>query len=451
MKFPGLLFLATLSILQAAPVAQKPPMGWNSFDSYGVYLPEDEAYRNVDAMVEMLKKHGYEYFVVDNGWFGEYKLQPGTRFPAEKHASDVNINEYGLLQPSKTYFPGGMKKLADYVHSKGVKFGLHVMRGIPRKSVERNTPVKGTAYRAADIADKKNICTWCTYNYGVDMDKPGAQEFYDSWIGQMAEWGVDFIKADDIVPFPREVQAMARAIEKSGRPIVFSLSPGDHVREEDFPLLKLGNMLRVTSDIWDDRHGLDQCFAAWKRWQGKAKPGFWLDMDMIPFGRLQLMSPPPSKAEKVTQKQVALAGKGYARQSQLTPDQMYTFITMRALAASPLMMGGALLGLDDFSLKLLTNREMIACNQNGMMGAVLSDKDGLFVAKTPEQNSDNGWIGIFNRNTKPLEVKLTAELLGLSRLGEHSLHDIWEGKNLKEGQEYRIASDGVLFIRYKKR
>ena len=436
--------------LQASPLAPKPPMGWNSFDSYGVYLPEEEAYRNVDAMAELLKKHGYEYFVIDNGWFGEYKLHPGTKLPAEKHASDVHINEYGLLQPSKTYFPGGMKKLIDYVHSKGLKFGLHIMRGIPRKSVEKNTPVKGTSYRAADIANKKSACGWCAYNYGVDMNKPGAQEFYDSWIGQLAEWGVDFIKADDIVPFPREVEALARAIKKSGRPIVLSLSPGDHVRDEDLPLLKLGNMLRVTADIWDDKHGINQCFTAWKRWQGKGSPGFWLDMDMIPFGQLQLMSPPSVNAEEISSKQVALAGKGYTRMSKLTPNQMYTFITTRALAASPLMMGGALPRLDDFSLKLLTNPEMIACNQNGVTGNVLLDEDGLFIARTPEKNSENGWMGIFNRDKVLRVVKLTPDFLPVSKTGKLSLYDVWGGRILKEGQECTIEPDGVLFIRYKK-
>lgn len=432
--------------LYGGVIAQTPPMGWNSFDSYGVYLPEEEAYRNVDAMVKLLKQHGYEYFVVDNGWFGEYKLRPGTRYPAEKHASDVNINEYGLLQPSKTYFPGGIKKLADYVHSKGLKFGIHIMRGIPRKSVEQNTPIKGTRYHAADIADKTNTCSWCLYNYGVDMDKPGAQEFYNSWINQLADWGVDFIKADDIVPFPREVEAVSKAISQCGRPIVFSLSPGDRVKDEDLPKLYLGNMLRVTSDIWDDEEGINQSFKAWKRWQGHSKPGFWIDMDMIPFGKLQLMSPPLDGSEKKSGKQIALAGKGHTRNSKLTKDQMYTFITMRALAASPLMMGGALTELDGFSLSLLTNVEMIACNQNGVMGKIIHDNDGIIIAKTPQRNSNKGWIGIFNRSDHEITLTISPKLIQLPETAKYE--NIWEKSNFTTEKPAIIPAQGVIFLRY---
>lgn len=443
--FCTLFFGVTSLLSQELALAKKPPMGWNSFDSYGVYLSEKEAFKNVEAMADLLKPFGYEYFVIDNGWFGEYKLRPGTNFPAEKHASDVNINEYGILQPSKTYFPGGIKAVADYAHKKGLKFGIHLMRGIPRKAVERNTPIKGTPYFASEIADKKNSCSWCLYNYGVDMDKPGAQEFYDSLIEQLAEWGVDFIKADDIVPYPREVKALAEAIKKTGRPMVLSLSPGDHVREVDLPTLKQGNMLRVTADIWDDEGGIRQCFAAWKKWQGKSEPGFWIDMDMIPFGRLQVMSPKPAKANVEGEKHVALAGKGYERDSELSKDQMQTFIVIRAMTASPLMMGGRLVELDDLSLQLLTNKEMLACNQNGVMGEIVAERDGLIAART-EHKGGGGWAAVFNRKTTPMTVKWSRELCGLPE--GMRCHDVWGDQEIKNGQQYEIPAQGVLFIRY---
>ncbi len=210
-------------------LVEKPPMGWNSFDSYGVYLHEDAAYANLEAMAKKLKPFGYEYFVVDNGWFGEYKLQGGTIYPAEKHASDVNINEFGLLQPSKTYFPNGIKPITDKAHQLGLKFGVHLMRGIPRKAYRLNTPIKGSKFFAQQIADTTSICTWCDYNYGLDMDNPGAQEFYNSLVNQLADWGVDFIKVDDIVPFPKEVEALVKEIAQCGRPMVLSLSPGNKV------------------------------------------------------------------------------------------------------------------------------------------------------------------------------------------------------------------------------
>ena len=439
-----------------------PPMGWNSFDSYGTYLYEDAAMKNLEAFAEKLAPHGYEYFVIDAGWFGEYDLVPGTLYPKEKHAKNLNINEYGLLQPSKTYFPNGLKPLIDRCHELGLKFGIHIMRGIPRLSVERNTPIKGTNYRAQDIVDTTSICKWCPQNYGVDMTRPGAQEFYDSWIAQLAEWGVDFIKADDIVPFPAEVEAVAKAIKNSGRNIVLSLSPGGFVDDTQLDFFKLGNMLRVTKDIWDEQIGLNQCFNAWRKWQGKEDANFFIDMDMIPFGELQVMSPVPDgltgkesndeikkmkKEGKLTNIEL-LSGKGFHRQSQLTQDQMYTFITMRALAASPLMMGGNLLTLDDFSLSLLTNPEMIACNQNAVMGALKYDQSKIEIWNTPKKDSNEGWIGIFNRNTEnSQQYIISSSELGLAD-ENYSLKDIWGNSELSFNQEVLVPANGVIFIKY---
>ncbi|MDX1285004.1 MAG: alpha-galactosidase, partial [Draconibacterium sp.] len=147
-------------------LAQNPPMGWNSFDSYGVYLHEEAAMVNLEAFAEKLKPFGYEYYVIDAGWFGEFKLRPGTIYPAEKHAEKMNFNEYGLLQPSETYFPNGLQPIIDRCHELGLKFGLHLMRGIPREVVKLNLPVEGTNYHASDIADTTSICVWNPQNYG---------------------------------------------------------------------------------------------------------------------------------------------------------------------------------------------------------------------------------------------------------------------------------------------
>jgi hypothetical protein len=442
-------------------LATAPPMGWNSFDSYGVYLYEEAAMANMEAMAEKLKPYGYEYFVIDAGWFGEFKLKEGTIYPTEKHAYLLNFNEYGLLQPSETYFPNGFQAIIDRCHELGLKFGLHLMRGIPRLAVERNTKVKGTSYFAQNIADTTSICFWNHQNYGLDMDKPGAQEFYNSLINQMADWGVDFIKYDDIVPFPKEVEAVTIAIQQCGRPIMLSLSPGGNVEESALDLYKEANMLRVTHDIWDEQLGIDQSFAAWRKWQGKEEPGFWIDMDMIPFGQLQLMSPKPdgingdeSKAEilkKIKNGELSnielLAGKGWTRWSNFTKDQMYTFITLRALAASPLMMGGDLPSLDDFSFQLITNKEVLACNQNGVMGKIVYENENLEIWKTTEKNKNNGWVGIFNRSNEVIDVTLSGE-----RLNENNenilLNEIWTDKSLDLNSSQRIQPYGVLFIRY---
>jgi hypothetical protein len=446
---------------EKSKLALTPPMGWNSFSSYGVYLHDKAARANIDTFIKKLKPAGYEYFVIDLGWYGEYKLKNGTMFPAEKHASKVKINKYGLLQPSDTYFPKGLQHLIDRCHQNGIKFGLHLMRGIPREAVRRNTPIKGTNYFACDIVDTTSICEWNYQNYGIDMSKPGAQEFYNSLINQMAAWGVDFIKYDDIVPYPKEVEAVTNAITQAKRPMVLSLSPGDKVHDEAISTYNKANMLRVTSDVWDTQHDIDVCFNAWRKWQGKETPGFWIDMDMIPFGQLQLMSPKPaeltgkeSRNELLEQKKKGkltnielLAGVGWNRLSELSKDQMYTFITMRALAASPLIMGGDLPTLDHFSLRLITNKEMIACNQNGIMGKLVYDQDGIEIWNTHERNTKNGWIGIFNRTNELKTASFSLNDLGLYDTSNYNFYDVWNSKQFLCTKNV-ISANGVVFIRY---
>ena len=436
------------------PIAGKPPLGWNSFDSYGVYLHEKAAMENVEAMAKHLEPFGYEYFVIDNGWFGEYKLKPGTLYPLEKHASDVRLNEYGHVIPSKTYFAGGLEPIIDRCHELGLKFGIHMMRGIPRKAYDLDLPIKGTSFTARDIADTRPQynCNWCTYNYGVDMTKPGAQEWYDGLIGHLADMGVDMIKYDDIVPYPAEVEAVAKAIRKTGKPILFSLSPGGEVPPDAIGSFKKAHMLRVTQDVWDQAHYLDDCFDAWAKWTGKEGENFWIDMDMIPFGQLLMMSPKKEMVGEGDEDSIRLAGHGYRRWQQFSQDQMFTFITLRALSASPLMVGGDLPTMDGFSLRLLTDPDMLACNQNGVMGKRVSYQDGVDVWKTPQKGKKiEGWVGIFNRSTRLKTVSLTPEFLELK--AGTILVDIWKGRkehkvSVSSSVEIDINPDGVLFLRY---
>lgn len=450
--FSALQPFSPLAFPTPAP-APAPPMGWNSFDSYGVYLHEKAALANLEAMAEKLKPYGYEYFVVDNGWFGEYKLTPGTHYAAEKHASRININEYGYPQPSKVYFPNGLAPLIKRCHELGLKFGVHLMRGIPRQAVEQNLPIEGTPHHARDIADTrpKNQCRWCPYNYAVDMTKPGAQAWYDGLIRHLAAQGVDFIKYDDIVPWPAEVEAVAKAIAKVDRPIMLSLSPGRTVDPAAINSFRMANMLRVTSDIWDEQSDIDLCFAAWRKWTGHERPDFWIDMDMIPFGELQIMTPPKSASVARDAASVALSGKGTRRWSQLSPAQMETFITLRALSASPLMMGGDLVSLDAFSLKLITDSDVIACNQNGIMGRLVTDTDGIEVWFTPEKdNPARGWLGAFNRTPRARDIALTPQLLGLKT--DAKVTDIWNGRRslpvrAAAPETVTIPANGALFLR----
>lgn len=462
-EFISFMFLMLLAsgCTNEKQLTQAPPLGWNSFDSYGVYLNEKAALANVDAFVEKLKPYGYEYFVIDACWFGEFEIDKETLYPKEKTAHDLNINEFGLLQPSKTYFPNGLKPVIDRCHQAGIKFGLHLMRGIPRKAVKLDLPVKGTEYTARDIADTSDICVWCPENYGIDMTRPGAQEFYNSLINQMADWGVDFIKYDDIVPHPEEVQAVVNAIRQCGRPIVLSLSPGGKVIDSAIDIYKQADMLRVTGDVWDKQKDIDKCFDAWKKWQDTGEKGFWIDLDMIPFGQLRVIAPKPDgltgdeTSEEIEEMiedgkvdaNILYAGEGWKRWCRLTRPQMQTFISMRALSASPLFVGGDLPTMDGYSLSLLTNKELLKCNQNGVIGKLVYSSGDCEIWKTPEAGSDGGWIGIFNRSGSTKQYDLTPENLGFSRGTGYKMHDIFNDKAVC-GLDFQIEPNGVIFLKY---
>jgi len=440
--------VAALAGQAAKPLAPKPPMGWNSFDSYRLDIHEQACFDNLKTFAEVFKPLGYEYFVIDAGWYYEFKLRPGTLIPVagvdgDDKVLDENMDKYGFLIPSKCFFPNGLKPLADECHKHGVKFGVHIMRGIPRKAVELNTPVKGTSYSARDIADTNSVCVWCPLNYGVDMTKPGAQAYYDGFIQQLADYGVDFIKADDIVEFPAEIEAVLKAIKKTGRPITLSLSPGDRVLGHAIATYEKADLLRVTGDVWDRQFDIDKCFDSWLTWQYvPVREGFWFDMDMIPFGELRVTIPKDTPDNKA-------GNGGKHRFDNFTVPQKKTFITMRALSASPLFMGGVLTTLDKESLRLLTNKEMIACNQNGKMGHMVEYRDYVQTWRTEQRGAEqeSGWAAVFNRSGEKKTAQVSLNSLGLDPVKKYDLQDVWSDKPFKPGR-VELEPHDCVFIRY---
>lgn len=425
------------------PQTAHPPKGWNSWDSYGMYPTQEAMLANLDVMARRLKPAGYEYFVIDAGW---NKVKD-----AEGKIVTMSLNGNSLYVPNPATFPGGLKAVADRAHALGLKFGVHIMRGISRIAWRDNQPVGTTSYHARDIADTSSTCRWNADNYGVDMSKPGAQEYYDAYIAQLAGWGVDFIKADDICGFPREIDAVVQAIRKTGRNITLSLSPGGDSKPEYFSTYKNADMLRVTKDVWDDQIGIDRVFTAWKLWNGVDHNGFWLDMDMIPFGHLCLQHPDPNF-------RTALPGKfkGEKQSEHLsffTDDQKMAFMAMRALAASPLFMGGDLPTSDDRVFTLLTNKDMIACDENGVVGTQVSDKDSVEVWKVADKNkAGRGWVGVFNRRKDPQTFALSAAALGLPGK-DVKLENIWKNKEQTKlkgaaATTVTINPGAVLFYTY---
>lgn len=407
-------------------LAAKPPMGYNSFDSYGI-ADEETSKKLIDVMAEKYLPFGYDCFVLDFGWY------------YEEESDKYITNENGVPEPSKKLYPNGIKSLADYAHQKGLKFGLHLMRGVLKYALDKNCKVKGTDILLKDIIDPRSICTWANFTIGVDMSKPGAQEYYNSIIDKLASWGVDFIKYDDITGQPKEINAVVKAIEQNGRPIVLSLSPGEDTRLENLPYYQKSNILRITSDIWDNQLSLDRSFKAMKEFQGRGFPGFWPDLDMIALGSF----PRRKKNEK----------------NLFTNNQAQTLITQRAIFASPLIIGGDLLTMDDFTHKLLTNKDMLACNQNGVTGFQIFNKDSTEIYLAPNKTADTkGWVAIFNRKSRSQTIKLKKSDFGFEYFREvlnvlvkdYRFHDIWNQKDLvlKKFLQFTIPATGVLFAEY---
>ena len=361
--------------------AKSPPMGWNSWDCFGTTITEEIAKAQADAQDKYLKSSGWEYFVVDIQWYEGasqgHSYQPGAK---------LTMDEFGRLLPAPNKFPSsvdgaGFKPLADYVHAKGLKFGIHLMRGIPRQAVQQNTPVKGTNYHAQDIANTRSICAWNPDMYGVDMKKPGAQDYYDSVFELYASWGIDFIKVDDIArPYDAvqqlEIEAMRKAIDKTGRPIVFSLSPGDTPVEKGAHVNQYANMWRVSDDFWDRWSPLYGMFGRLNKWTPYRIEGAYPDADMLPFGIID-----------------------FRRPTNFTHDEQITCMTLWCIARSPLMLGADMTKLDEWTIKLLTNKEVLGVNQASTNNRQLSNDSDRIVWVADVPGSKDKYVALFNASS----------------------------------------------------
>ena len=263
--------------------AEKPPMGWNSWNCFGVDVTEAQVKANADYLAEYLKALGWEYVVVDLAWYLTPEWNTRT-FKNERPPQTVD--EFGRLLPDPIKFPSskeglGFKPLADYVHAKGLKFGIHIMRGIPWQAVEQNLPILGTSHTARDIIAPADTCVWYDGLVGIDMSHPGGQAYYNSIAQLYAEWGVDYIKADDMShPYrAAEIAGLSQALTNCGRPMVLSLSPGAAPPEQLDHLRQNANLWRISPDFWDDWKFLYRQFELCKLWEGTARPGAWPDAD----------------------------------------------------------------------------------------------------------------------------------------------------------------------------
>ena len=258
------LFLSQAALLAQDPphwkVAPTPPMGWNSYDTYGSSVTEEEFLTNATYVKEKLRSHGYQYVVVDFRWSDA----TAANYDPNGIGGPLHADAFGRLIPAPNRFPSsadgkGFKPIADKVHAMGLKFGIHVMRGIPRQSVTANTPIEGSKFRAADAANTGSTCYWCQDMWGINAATEAGQDYYDSIFRLYASWGVDYVKVDDLSsPYHQaEIEAIRRAIDRCGRPMVFSTSPGATPVESAAHVAKHANMWRISTDFWDKWEHLD--------------------------------------------------------------------------------------------------------------------------------------------------------------------------------------------------
>jgi len=368
--------------------ADTPPMGWNSWDIFGTTVTELQVKEQADAMASHLKRAGWEFLTVDIQWY-----EPESQGHGYKEGAYLQMDQYSRLIPGLKKFPSsadgqGFKPLADYVHSRGLKFGIHIMRGIPRQAVRANTAILGTDARAADIANIYSTCSWNPDMYGVDMNVDGAQEYYDSLFALYASWGVDFVKVDDIArPYDEdqmaEIEAIRKAIDKCGRPMVLSLSPGDTPLDRGEHVMTHANMWRISDDFWDRWPPLYEMFSRLDRWTPYRKAGAWPDADMLPFGIID-----------------------FDRPTNFTQEEQKLCMTLWCIARSPLIFGGDMTRMDAFTKDLLTNPEVLSVNQKSTNNRQLTRNGDLIVWAADLPDCKDKYVALFNAqsNDDPFDL-----------------------------------------------
>jgi alpha-galactosidase len=381
----ALLFLG-VACVQKTPsywkFSPKPPLGWNSWDIFGTTVTEKQIKEQADAMAEHLLPSGYQYLTVDIQWY-----EPNARGHYYDANATLTMDEYGRLTPALKRFPSaadgkGFKPLADYVHSKGLKFGIHIMRGIPKQAVAKNLPVYGTNVRLKILRLRNSTCPWNPDMYGVDATLPEGQAYYNSIIQMYADWGVDYIKVDDISrPYNEvqkaEIEAIRKAIDKTGRPILLSLSPGATPLTAADHVMNNANLWRITDDFWDSWGLLLNMFERLDAWTPYRGPGHFPDADMLPIGIID-----------------------FDRPTKFTKDEHYTLMSLWAIGRSPLIFGGDMTRLDAFTKEMLTNPEMLKVNQNSTNNRQISRDQNLIVWAADAPKSKDKYVALFNAQSK---------------------------------------------------
>ena len=412
-------------------LSRAPVLGWSSWS----FLRKDPTAAKMKAQAlalhnSGLQKIGYQYVNLDDFW---YQCR-GPQGP--------NVDPYGRWLTDSSRFPAqedtdGIKVVADYIHSLGMKFGIYVTPGISKQAVRRNTPIKGTSYTAPQIADpsvEENNYN-CKGMVRIDYNKSGAQEYTNSWVNMLAEWGVDYIKIDGMTDSnAADVKAWSNAIRQSGRPMILNVTQGNLTVAIAPTLMKYADQWEFAPDVECyrcEKGGSSYPLTSWadvaKRfnyvaeWQPYAGPGAFNDYDSIEVGN--------------------------GSNDGLTPVERQTQLSLWALGAAPLILGIDLTHLDPTDLqKCLENSAVLAVDQDSIAAkrVVKTGKQQVFAKREP--NGDT-IVGLFNTGGKAEEVSVPASTVGLpENESGYSLHDLWTGETKKTSSTISavVPSHGVV-------
>lgn len=411
-------------------------MGWNSWDCYGAAVTEDIVRANAEFMAKHLKQYGWEYVVVDIQWY-----EPVADTHEYHPFTELCMDGYSRLMPAENRFPSavggkGFAPLAEYVHSLGLKFGIHIMRGVPRQAVHANTPILATDKCARDIAKSADICMWNTDMYGVDASKPGAREYYDSIFALYASWGVDFVKCDDIARelhhAEEELVMLSESIRSCGRDMVLSLSPGPADPERAELYKATANMWRMTDDFWDNWQSLYNMFERCEKWAHHAGPGHWPDADMLPLGAVRQVC-------------------GENERTRFTPDEQKTMMTLWSICRSPMMMGGDLQKCDDLTLSLMTNAPLLEMlsRSRGARQIFRGVQNGAETVVWSAYRAGGGaYVALFNLSDEAAEISVTTEQCELEDAA-YTAVDLWDGSavSVNGGVSAKVPAHGAAAFR----
>jgi hypothetical protein len=412
-----------------------PVLGWSSWSFMRKHPTADKMKAQALALHNSgLQNLGYEYINLDDFWY----QCPGPQGP--------NVDQYGRWITDPAIFPpqgdsDGIKLVADYVHSLGMKFGIYVTPGISKQAVSRKTQIKGTSYTAAQIAEpsveERNYN--CKGMVRIDYSKPGAQEYTNSWADMLAAWGIDYIKIDGMTNNNADdVKAWSNAVRQSGRPMVLDVTQGHFTIALTPILMKYANQWESAPDVecydcekGDSSYPLTRWAEIAKRfnfvaeWQPYAGPGGFTDYDSIEIGN--------------------------GSNDGLTADERQTQLSLWALGAAPLILGVDLTHLDATDVqKYLKNTEVLAVDQDSIAAKRVLNKGNQQVFAKREPNGDV-IVGLFNTGDKPEEISVPASTAGLHENKDgYSLHDLWSGTTKKSSTiGAAVPPHGVVLYRVK--